>query len=67
MSTEDEVPQASDQFSAALNRLLHGDAGLLEVWSHRSDMTTMNPYGGWEQGGPPQVHSLVLKPREAKP
>mgnify|MGYP001455964572 CR=1 FL=1 len=51
MSTEDEVPQASDHFSAALNCLLHGDAELvLEVWSHRSDITTMNPHGGWEQG-----------------
>ena len=40
---------------------------VLEVWSHRSDMATINPYGGWEPGGPPQVHSLVLKPTEANP
>ena len=54
MSTEDEVRQASDQFYAALNRMLNGDAGpMMEVWSHNSDVTTMHPVEGqqvgWEQ------------------
>jgi ketosteroid isomerase-like protein len=51
MSTEDEVRQASDQFYAALNRMLNGDAGpMMEVWSHSSDVTTMHPIGGREVG-----------------
>jgi len=51
MSTEDEVRQASDQFYAALNRMLNGDAGpVMEVWSHNSDVTTMHPLGGREVG-----------------
>jgi ketosteroid isomerase-like protein len=51
MSAEDEVRQASDQYYAALNHLLNGDAGpLMEVWSHSSDVTAMNPYGGREVG-----------------
>jgi ketosteroid isomerase-like protein len=51
MSTEDEVRQASDQFYAALNRMLNGDAGpMMEVWSHTSDVTTMHPIGGREVG-----------------
>jgi ketosteroid isomerase-like protein len=51
MSAEDEVRQASDRYYRALNQLLSGDAGLmLEVWSHGSDVTTMNPYGGREVG-----------------
>jgi ketosteroid isomerase-like protein len=54
VSTEDEVRQVSDQFYAALNRMLNGDAGpVLEVWSHSSDVTTMHPVGGrqigWEE------------------
>ena len=54
MSAEDEVRQASDQFYAALNRMLNGDAGpMMEVWSHSSDVTTMHPVVGrqvgWEQ------------------
>ncbi len=54
MSTEDEVRQASDQYYAALNHLLNGDAGLMtEVWSHSSDVTVMHPVVGlvvgWEQ------------------
>ncbi len=54
MSTEDEVRQASDQFYAALNRLVNGDAGLMtEIWSHSSDVTVMHPVVGlvvgWEQ------------------
>ena len=51
MSTEDEVRQASDQFYAALNRMLNGDAGpVMEIWSHSSDVTTMHPVGGREVG-----------------
>jgi hypothetical protein len=47
MSAEDEVRQASDQFYAALNRMLNGDAGpMMEVWSHSSDVTTMHPVVG---------------------
>jgi ketosteroid isomerase-like protein len=54
MSTEDEVRQACDQYYAALNHMLNGDAGLmLEVWSHSSDVTVMHPVTGmivgWEQ------------------
>jgi ketosteroid isomerase-like protein len=51
MSTEDEVRQVSDQFYAALNRMLNGDAGpVLEVWSHSSNVTAMHPIGGREVG-----------------
>ncbi len=54
MSTEDEVRQASDQYIAALNHMLNGDAGLMiEIWSHSSDVTVMHPIAGlqvgWEQ------------------
>ena len=49
MLTEDEVCQASDQFYAALNRVLNGDARpMMEVWPHNSDVTTMHPIGGRE-------------------
>ena len=51
MSTEDEARQASDQFYAALNRMLNGDVRpMMEVWSHSSDVTTMHPIGGREVG-----------------
>jgi ketosteroid isomerase-like protein len=51
MVTEDEVRQVSDQFYAALNRVLNGDARpMMEVWSHNSGVTTMHPIGGWEVG-----------------
>jgi ketosteroid isomerase-like protein len=51
MLTEDEVRQASDQFYAALNRVLNGDARpMMEVWPHNSDVTTMHPIGGREVG-----------------
>ena len=54
MSTEKEVRQASDQFYAALNHLVNGDAGLMtEIWSHGSDVTVLHPIAGvtvgWEQ------------------
>jgi ketosteroid isomerase-like protein len=51
MSTEDEVRQISDQFYAALNRMLNGDAGaMMEIWSHSSDVTTMHPVVGRQVG-----------------
>jgi ketosteroid isomerase-like protein len=54
MSTEDEVRQACDQYYAALNHMLNGDAGLMmEIWSHRSDVTVLHQVAGlqigWEQ------------------
>ena len=55
MAAEDEVRQASEQFYAALNRVLEeGDAGPMEeIWSHGSDVSAMHPFGGrmlgWEE------------------
>jgi len=67
MSAEDEVRQASEQYYAALTSLLNGDAGpLTQIWSHSSDVTAMNPYGGrevgWEQLRPvfEQVAQMCL-------
>jgi ketosteroid isomerase-like protein len=51
MSTEDEVRKASEQFYAALNRMVNGDAGSLsDIWSHSTAVTTMHPIGGREVG-----------------
>jgi ketosteroid isomerase-like protein len=51
MSTEEEVLQASEQFYAAVNRLLNGDAKpMVEVWSHGPDVTTMHPVPGRQVG-----------------
>ena len=51
MSTEDEVRQASEQFYAAVNRFVNGDAGpMMQVWSKTSEVTTMHPIGGREVG-----------------
>lgn len=51
MSMEDNVRRASDQFYAALNHMVTGDARpMMEVWSHSSDVTTMHPVGGREVG-----------------
>ena len=51
MSTENEVRKASEQFYAALNRMLNGDAGsLADIWSHSAAVTTMHPIGGREVG-----------------
>jgi ketosteroid isomerase-like protein len=51
MSTEDEVRKASEQFYAALNRAINGDASLLAaIWSHSVAVTTMHPMGGREVG-----------------
>jgi ketosteroid isomerase-like protein len=50
-AVEDEIRQASEQFYAALNRMLNGDPGpIMEVWSHDSDVATMHPLGGRETG-----------------
>lgn len=49
MSTENEVRKASEQFYAALNRMVNGDAGpLVDIWSHSATVTTMHPIGGRE-------------------
>jgi len=51
MSAEDEVRQASDQFYAAINRLVGGAAGTMDdVWAHSSDVTAMHPLGGRQVG-----------------
>jgi ketosteroid isomerase-like protein len=54
MTVEDEIRQASEQFYAALNRVVNGDSGtMMEVWSHGPDVSTMTPRGhvnlGWEE------------------
>ena len=55
MAAEDEVRQASEQFSnAAVNRTLDGDSSPMEqIWSHGSDASAMHPFGsrslGWEE------------------
>jgi ketosteroid isomerase-like protein len=68
---EDEVRKASNQFYAALNRMLNGDAGpMLEVWSHSPDVTAMHPLPGrlvgweevralWEQLAPQATNGQV--------
>jgi ketosteroid isomerase-like protein len=51
MSTEDEVLKASEQFYAALNRMVNGDAApLADIWSHSAAVTTMHPIGGRQVG-----------------
>ena len=51
MSTEIEVRKASEQFYAALNRMINGDAAPLEdIWSHSGGVTTMHPIGGRQVG-----------------
>lgn len=48
---QNEVRKASEQFYAALNRMLNGDAGpLTAIWSHSAAVTTMHPIGGREVG-----------------
>lgn len=42
MSPEDEVRKASEQFYAALNRRINGDAAsLADIWSHSAAATTI--------------------------
>lgn len=51
MSTEDEVRNASNQFYAALNKMVKGSSqSLSDIWSHSSSVTTMHPIGGREIG-----------------
>jgi uncharacterized protein (TIGR02246 family) len=51
MSAEDEVRKASQQFYAALNRMVNGDSGAMaDIWSHSATVTTMHPIGGREVG-----------------
>ena len=51
MSAEDEVRKASEQFYAALNRMLNGNAApLADIWSHSAAVTTMHPIGGRQVG-----------------
>ena len=51
MSTENEVRNASEQFYAALNRMVNGDAGpLADIWSHSTAVTTLQPVGGRQVG-----------------
>ncbi len=51
MALEDEIRQASEQFYAALNRMLNGDpAPMMEVWSHDSVVASMHPLGGQQSG-----------------
>jgi len=51
MSTENDVRKASEQFYAALNRMVKGDAGSLsDIWSHSVAVTTMHPIGGRQVG-----------------
>ncbi|MGE5420847.1 MAG: YybH family protein [Chloroflexota bacterium] len=51
MSTEDEVRNASNQFYAALNKMVNGSSqSLSDIWSHSSTVTTMHPIGGREVG-----------------
>src|SRR5919199_506178 len=51
MAVEDEIRQASEQFYAALNRIINGDPEpMMEVWSHGSDVTALHPLGGRETG-----------------
>jgi ketosteroid isomerase-like protein len=51
MSTEDEVRSASEQFYAALNRMINGDAAALsDIWSHGATVTAMHPIGGRQIG-----------------
>lgn len=48
---KEEVRKASEQFYAALNSMINGNAGpLADIWSHSADVTTMHPIGGREVG-----------------
>lgn len=51
MSNEDEVRNASEQFYAALNKMVKGNPqSLSDIWSHDSAVTTMHPSGGRQVG-----------------
>jgi len=51
MSTENEIRKTSEQFYAALNCMMNGDAGsLADIWSHSTAVTTLQPSGGRQVG-----------------
>lgn len=51
MSAEDAVRKASEQFYAAVNRMLNGNAGAMgDIWSHGAEVTAMHPIGGRQVG-----------------
>ncbi|HLN72949.1 MAG: YybH family protein [Methylococcaceae bacterium] len=51
MSSEDEVRNASNEFYAALNKMVNGNPqALADIWSHDSSVTTMHPIGGRQVG-----------------
>ena len=51
MTTEDQVRKASEQFYAAVSRMVNGDAGpLADIWSHGAAVTSMHPIGGRQVG-----------------
>jgi ketosteroid isomerase-like protein len=51
MSTENDVRKASEQFYAAVNRMLNGNVGpMADIWSHSAAVTTMHPVGGRDVG-----------------
>ena len=48
---EDEVRNASNQFYAALNKMVNWNPQpLSDIWSHNSAVTTMHPIGGRQVG-----------------
>jgi ketosteroid isomerase-like protein len=51
MSMENEVRKASQQFYAALNRMVNGNAAAMaDVWAHSDTVTAMHPIGGRDVG-----------------
>ena len=51
MAAADDARTASDQFYAALKRMVNGDASsMAEIWSQSATVTTMHPIGGREVG-----------------
>jgi ketosteroid isomerase-like protein len=51
MAIEDEVREASKKFYAGLNSMANGNsAPLADVWAHGTEVTTMHPIGGREDG-----------------
>lgn len=51
MTAEDDVRAASEEFYAALNRMLAGDASsLADIWSHSPTVTALHPIGDWHVG-----------------
>jgi ketosteroid isomerase-like protein len=51
MSKDNEIRNASEQFYAALNRLVNGDADpLADIWSHSAAVTALQLIGGRQVG-----------------